>query len=181
MTIYMTTESLATSGARPTVYAAVFTCDNDNGTLGPWRMIGDIYKGDALVVGYTGNTTSSNSGSFSTDDWYAYAGTYTLVAGSRTYQYYVAEDATIESIIQVKADVELKSVLDSLIEEANAASELSEIAGPVLIDLRIAIAEAQTFVESYVQGTTLRAEVIPVIKKLNSAYQSYLDAIASLE
>lgn len=176
MTIYMTTESLTSSGTQVTVYAAVYTCDNNDGELGPWRMIGDIYKGEALVVGYTGNTTSANSGSFSTDDWYADPGMYTVKMGKGSYSYTVADGVTIESIIQVKADTNIKTLFDNLIEESENTLSDGELAGPVMLDLDIAISQAKTFAASYVQGTTTRAELIAVAKNLNEKLVAYQNA-----
>lgn len=178
MTIYMTTESLTSSGTQVTVYAAVYTCDNNDGELGPWRMIGDIYKGEALVVGYTGNTTSANSGSFSTDDWYADAGTYTVTMGKGSYSYAVAEGETIESIVQAKAGESLKTMLDNLLTEAEETLKNGELAGPVMLNLDMGISKAKTFINSYVQGTTTRAEVISIAKDLNQVLEAYQNAEA---
>ena len=176
MTIYMTTESLSTSGARVTVYAAVYTCDNNNGELGPWRMIGDIYKGDALVVGYTGNTESTKSGSFSTDDWYADPGVYTVQLGKGSYSYAVADGSDIESIIQTKADTNIKQLFDNLIVESEETLANGELAGPVMLDLEIATSNAKAFADTYVQGTTTRAELIAVAKNLNEKLVAYQNA-----
>ena len=179
MTIYMTTESLTTAGARVTVYAAVYTCDNNNGELGAWRMVGDIYKGDALVVGYTGNTESTKSGSFSTDDWYADPGVYTVQLGKGSYSYAVADGSDIESIIQTKADTNIKKLFDNLIVESEETLANGELAGPVMLDLEIATSNAKAFADTYVQGTTTRAELIAVAKNLNEKLLAYQNAEAS--
>ena len=179
MTIYMTTEQLDVPWSNVTVYAAVYTCDNNDGTLGSWRMIGDIYKGRAMVVGYTGSTESVNSGSFSTDDWYAYYGTYTVKLGKGSYSYSVADGADIESIIQTKADTNIKSLFDNLIEESEETLANGELAGPVMLDLEIATSNAKNFAASYVQGTTTRAELISVAKNLNEKLLAYQNAEAS--
>ena len=70
MVLYMTAVDLSTvsSGTRVTVYAAVFTCQQDaNGnTTGQWYQVGELFKGTAPVVAYEGGT---GTGSFNTDSW----------------------------------------------------------------------------------------------------------------
>ena len=71
MTLYVTAEDLnaASSGDYVTVYAVVFTIDQDeNGDpIGEWYQIGDMYQGKASVVGYIGGYSN---GSFDTGTWY---------------------------------------------------------------------------------------------------------------
>lgn len=70
MVLYMTDVDLSTvsSGKKVTVYAAVFTCQQDsNGNpTGQWYQVGELFKGTAPVVAYEGGT---GTGSFNTDSW----------------------------------------------------------------------------------------------------------------
>lgn len=70
MVLYMTDVVLSevSSGTRVTVYAVVFTCQQDsNGNpTGQWYQIGEMFKGTAQVVAYSG---ASGNGSFNTDTW----------------------------------------------------------------------------------------------------------------
>ena len=70
ITLYITAADLNSvdSGAKVTVYASVFTIDQDaNGnTVGGWYQLGEMYTGSADVVGYIGGY---NNGSFDTGTW----------------------------------------------------------------------------------------------------------------
>jgi len=70
MVLYMTDVDLSTvsAGTRVTVYAAVFTCQQSSGGIptGQWYQIGELFKGTAQVVAYSG---ASGNGSFNTDTW----------------------------------------------------------------------------------------------------------------
>lgn len=70
LTLYITAEDLhsVSSGTRVTVYAIVFTIDQDASgkTTGKWYQIGDMYTGTAEVVGYIGGYSN---GSFDTGTW----------------------------------------------------------------------------------------------------------------
>ena len=71
MVIYMTDVDLFdySYGKKVTVYAAVFTCQQDsNGNpTGEWYQVGDLFKGTAPVNNYEGGLLSN--GSFNTDSW----------------------------------------------------------------------------------------------------------------
>ena len=70
MTLYITAEDLSSvsAGTKVTVYAAVFTIDQDasGATTGVWYQLGDMYVGSADVVGYIGGYSN---GSFDTGTW----------------------------------------------------------------------------------------------------------------
>ncbi len=70
ITLYVTAADLNSvdSGAKVTVYAIVFTVNQDaNGNpIGNWYQIGEMYTGSADVVGYIGGYSN---GSFDTGTW----------------------------------------------------------------------------------------------------------------
>lgn len=70
MVLYMTDVDLTNVAynTRVTVYAAVFTCQQDSSgnPTGQWYQIGELFKGTAPVVKYEGG---SGTGSFNTDSW----------------------------------------------------------------------------------------------------------------
>ena len=70
MVLYMTDVDLTgiSYNTRVTVYAAVFTCQQDSSgnPTGQWYQIGELFKGTAPVVKYEGG---SGTGSFNTDSW----------------------------------------------------------------------------------------------------------------
>ena len=66
MVLYITADKLEDSGDYVPVYAAVFTKDSS----GAWKQVGDIFKGEAQVNGYSGlGSLWGGTGSFNTEKW----------------------------------------------------------------------------------------------------------------
>jgi hypothetical protein len=66
MVLYITADKLNVSGDYVPVYAIVFT----QGSTGEWEQIGDIFKGEAPVNGYSGlGSLWGGTGSFNTERW----------------------------------------------------------------------------------------------------------------
>lgn len=178
MTLYMTTDPLE-SGS-PVIYAAVFTCDrNDDGTLGPWYMLGDKYAGSASIVGYEG---SYIGGSFDTGTWRSTSQT-TYVA-STDYSYTVPAGQAINTII-LASDANAVSTLQTLVTKANDVLRgvYGEYAGTAIIALQEALDNAARCCATgsdgsvTVNASTTRAYAVPLIKELDHALTPFADII----
>ena len=84
MTIYVTPDNIpadrlifGNGGSKISVYAAVFTTDED----GNWYQLSPLYQGTATTNNYDGNSFYSTANSFNTDTWRSVAGTYTKEDG----------------------------------------------------------------------------------------------------
>ena len=187
MTLYMTADSCATSGRWVDVYVAVFTCESDeNGTpISDWYQIGDMYHGQAQVVGYTGNDGSTKTGSFWTDVWKPFAGTHVV---TKNYTYHVAannityEDSThLKNLMQTKANVRNNGDTTSAWAELNSLNSTAQdvlngvygnFAGQAILNLQAVQAKAADLIAKDTAGNgsiITRAETIPVLRELEAA------------
>ena len=173
MTIYMTTDPLTNKYQRPTVYAAVFTCDvNDDGSFGNWYMIGDMFKGTAQIVGYEGGDTT---GSFNTEEWRSSASTYDVGAG---YSYSVTQGNTIKTVINTR-DTKAVTALNTLLNNAKEILDENQYAGQAMISLRNAYEAAANIYTVSENGTvsvkndTTRAKIVQHIKALEHALSAF--------
>ena len=138
MTLYLTIDPLTSAGRYVPVYAVVFTCDRDeNGNrVGEWYRIGSTYAGEANVVTYDGG---NGTGSFVTDNWRAYAETYSLIDGYSfnikgdtynvdAYSYGVGYQESIKSIVSAK-DANATRILETLLNDAKRVIDNRDYAG----------------------------------------------------
>jgi len=174
MTLYLTTDKLDRAGSNPTVYAAVFTCDrNDDGTLGEWYMLGDMYTGTAPVLSYDGNW--DGTGSFHTDSWVSSRNTYQVVSG---YSYTVNANLTIKDIMQIK-DQTATNKLQELLDRSTEIVNSGQYAGSAVTELQAAITRASTCYTTgsdgslTVNSSATRAQLIPHIKDLDAKLKAF--------
>ena len=159
-TIYLTTAKLGSSSfnSYPTVYAAVFTCDQTNqGTPDEWYMKGLLFKGTARVVGYMGE---ESGGSFDTGTWRSDAQTYVL---SDNYSFTVPQGLTIQEVTQT-VDAGAAKALAELLTEAKAYIEGSEYAGTGMTELENAYNGASAYFTVADDGTIIVDEHTPLSK-----------------
>ncbi|MBR2342874.1 MAG: hypothetical protein IKA64_01310 [Clostridia bacterium] len=85
MTIYLTPDDIpadrllfGSGGSTITVYAAVFTTDED----GNWYQLSPLYEGTATTNNYDGNTLFATANSFNTDTWRSVAASYETDKGT---------------------------------------------------------------------------------------------------
>lgn len=173
MTIYLTTDPLTDRTKRPTVYAAVFTCDvKDDGSYSDWYMIGDMYKGTAQIVGYEGG---ESTGSFNTEEWRSSAATYYV---GTNYSYSLTASNTIQTVTQAK-DNRALSALNPLLNEASTIIEENKYAGEAMVTLRNIFEEAAPIYTIASDGTvsvksgTMRSRIVPFIKRLEVALLAF--------
>jgi len=131
-TLYMTTDPLQNQSVDPVIYAATFTCyKNDDGSLGEWFMLGDMYTGTADIIGYEGDTNAT--GSFQTDSWVS-TGTHNYTV-TDSYNYYVYRGNTIKQITQT-TDTSANAEALALLKRAYQILDEGKYAGQAVIDLQ---------------------------------------------
>lgn len=178
MTLYMTTDTLEKGS--PLVYAAVFTCNqNEDGSCGPWYMVGDKYEGTATIVGYEGG---QSTGSFDTGTWRTSARkTYSV---AEIYSYTVNSNQNIGTIIQAN-DSNAVSLLQNLITQANdvLSGKYGTYAGTAIIALEQSFANAARCYTVNADGSvtvnaaTSRAHAVPLIRELAQALEPFAGII----
>ena len=157
-TIYLTTEKLGSSSfnSYPTVYAATFTrSQNANGSYSEWYQIGDIYKGTARVVGYTGE---QSGGSFDTGTWRSVAQTYTP---SDNYSYSLNAGMTIQQVVQ-SVDNNAAQALEELLTRAKEIIDGDKYAGTGLVALEVAYNNAKPYFDVNADGSITVHNHVPV-------------------
>ena len=170
MTLYLTTDPLTQSYGYATVYVTVFTCDRDeNGNIvGKWYKIGETYTGDANIVGYKGE--AGGTGSFVTDNWLSYAGTYRV---TDNYSYYVQEDTSIKTLMQI-VDPDMINEFQSLLNDAKAMIDDTTYAGTGIMVVEDAYAKASRYYTLDADGNPLanpditRAQLCPIMQELEA-------------
>lgn len=181
-TIYITTDSLTTSGAKATTYAITYTQGSD----GVWHRLAQLYEGEAVIEDYD-NTTSSFEGVIDVYSWQATANTYEIADGlsykvgqGNGDQYQIMKD--FEDIISVQDqnifnEIDntkfFKKVYDLLHENMNSTA-------PEIERLRIAFSNAAPFYTIYNGGQEIkvnrnctRAEIISYILDIQEALNYY--------
>jgi hypothetical protein len=157
-TIYLTTEKLGSwsYNSYPTVYAATFTrSQNANGSYSEWYRIGDIYKGTARVVGYTGE---QSGGSFDTGTWRTVAQTYTP---SENYSYSLNAGMTIQQVVQ-SVDNNAVQALEELLTRAKEIIDGDKYAGTGLVALEAAYNNAKPYFDVNADGSITVHNHVPV-------------------
>ncbi len=182
MTLYLTTHSLKrsdSSNGYAQVYVTVFTCDRDaNGNIvSDWYKIGDIYEGQANIVGYKGE--ANGEGSFVTDNWIAYDKTYNV---TDDYFYNVSAGTTIKTLAQV-VDEQMISEFQSLISEAKAIIEDTRYAGTGIEAVEDIYGRASRYytIDAYgepiADRNTTRAQLCPIVRELEAGINTVKDKI----
>ena len=184
MTLYMTIDPLTTANGWAPVYAAVFTCDRDpnNGNkLSEWYKIGDTYYGQANIVGYKGEYGAT--GSFVTDNWISYAGTYKV---TDRYSYQVTADNKLVDVMKV-VDQAAITEFQRLLVEAEAMIANQKYAGTGITVVEDAYAKAATFYTKDASGKaianagTRRVALVPIMNELDYVLSVAQDAIDKIE
>lgn len=182
MTLYLTTDPLDTPNGYAPVYVAVFTCDRDeNGNIvGGWYRIGDTYAGEANIVGYGGE--AGGTGSFVTDNWKAYAGTY---SPTEKFSYSVEADTTIKTLVQVVDDAAITE-FQRILTDSKAIIDDLRYAGIGIERIEKAYLDASRYYTLDADGNpvanagTTRAQLLPTMIELDYALSEAKDAIDSL-
>ncbi len=173
-TLYMTTSSLGTAGARETVYAAVFTCDKSpsDGSIGNWYMIGEPFEGTAQTVGYEGG---NSSGSFDTGTWRSKTTTYHT---TKNYSYTLPYDKTIKEVTQI-VDPAATAELERLLTEAKKILDENIYAGTGMEALEDIYDNTKSIFTVADDGsidvpdTLTRIKLIPYMKSLETALKAF--------
>lgn len=182
MTLYLTTDPLDTPNGYAPVYVAVFTCDRDeNGNIvGGWYRIGDTYAGEANIVGYNGE--AGGTGSFVTDNWVAYAGTY---SPTEQFSYSVAAKTTIKTLVQ-EVDNRAIAEFQRILTESKEVIEDIRYAGIGIERIETAYQKAARYYVLDADGNpianagTTRAQLLPTMIELNYALAEAKEVIESL-
>ena len=182
MTLYLTTDPLSNAGGQAPVYVAVFTCDRDeNGNIiSDWYIVGDTYLGKAPIVGYNGG---NGTGSFVTDNWVADRVTYTPVTG---YSYTVSQGTGIKDITRV-VDQNAINTFQRLLNDAQDIIEDLTYAGTGITIVEDAYEAASRYYtldtngNPIANGGTTRAQLIPIMVKLDYAITEARKAIDSID
>ncbi len=176
MTLYLTTDALNVRGGTATVYAMVFTCDvYDDGSYGPWYMLGEMYEGKAPVIGYQGEDAT---GSFHTDTWVSTAKRYTV---TETYSYNVGA-TDIKTVIQAR-DNNAINAFQGMLNRANMIIRTGGFAGQAMLKLQDVFNRASNYYTVANDGTVTvnrnvtRAQLVPFILEMESALKSF-DGVA---
>ncbi len=185
MTLYLTTHSLKradSSDGNAPVYVSVFTCNRDeNGDIvGGWYRIGEVYEGYANIVGYKGE--ANGEGSFVTDNWLSYARTYKV---TDNYSYYAPAGTTIKALVQ-ETDQALVAEFQRLLTEAKSIFEDTRYAGTGIEEVELAYYDAINYFtvdangNPYANGGSTRAQLIPVVRRLDEAIKVVKDKISQV-
>ncbi len=182
MTLYLTTDPLSTAGGQAPVYVTVFTCDRDeNGNIiSDWYIVGDTYLGKAPIVGYSGG---NGTGSFVTDNWVADRVTYTPVTG---YSYTVSQGTGIKDITRV-VDQNAINTFQRLLNDAKDIIDDLTYAGTgiTVVEDAYEVASRYYTIDSngnpIANGGTTRAQLIPIMVKLDHAITEARKAIDSID
>ena len=183
MTLYMTVDPLDTANGWAPVYAAVFTCDRDeNGNkVSNWYKIGDSYEGQANIVGYKGEYGAT--GSFVTDNWISYAGTYKV---TEHYSYQVSADNKLVDLMKA-VDPSAIAEFQRLLTEAEEMIANQKYAGTGISVVEEAYAKAATFYTKDANGHavanagTRRVALIPIMSELDYVLGVAQEAIDKIE
>lgn len=183
LTLYLTTDTLSRANASVPVYAVVFTCNkNEDGTLGEWYRIGELYTGTATVVGYIGNTATQNTGSFDTGTWRSTYKTYQPVG---EYSYTVTGSRTIQQITQA-TDRNARNLLANQLVLAKDLldGDYGFFAGEAVTALQEALdGAARCYTISNagtitVSSSATRSQVIPLLQNLEVALAPFDSIVA---
>lgn len=183
MTLYLTTDELKRSNSSVPVYAVVFTCDkNEDGTPGEWYRIGELYAGTATVVGYVGNTSTQNTGSFDTGTWRS---TYKVYQSTAGYSYTVTGNRTIQQITQA-TDRNARTLLKEQLVLAQdlLAGDYGSFAGEAVTALQTAFdnaARCYTISNGTitVNSSATRSQLIPLLQELEVTLAPFASIIAA--
>ena len=173
-TLYMTTSELESAGRRDTVYAAVFTCDQDptDGSIGNWYLVGEPFEGTAQTVGYEGG---NSSGSFDTGTWRSVAATY---SPTENYSYTLENNQTIQAVTQA-IDPAAAAALADYLTQAKAILDENIYAGTGMVALEDAYSKTRDVYTVADDGTIIvsdtatRVKLIPYLKLLESALKPF--------
>ena len=181
-TVYITVDDVSAPGGKVTVYATTYSCGED----GVWKQLGHMYEGTANKKDYD-TSTGTYEGGFDVYDWIAKPNVYEVadnviykVGQEQGDQYDKLKE--LEDIIQSKDqdifnDIDnckiMKRIYDILKLTANSQA-------PEVIMLREAFNEANPFFVNHNGGqefkinrSCIRAEIIPIIEKLQKALDYY--------
>ena len=183
MTLYLTIDKLDKANTWAPVYATVFTCNKDaNGNvLGDWYKVGDSYYGEANVVGYRGE--SGGTGSFVTDNWKSYSGTYQV---TEDYSYSIGAEISIKTLMQT-VDQTTINEFQSLLVDAEAMIANPKYAGTGITVVEDAYKKAAEFYtldannKAIANQDTRRVWLIPIMNELDHVLNVAQDAIDKIE
>ena len=183
MTLYLTIDKLDKANTWAPVYATVFTCNKDaNGNvLGDWYKVGDSYYGEANVVGYRGE--SGGTGSFVTDNWRSYSGTYQV---TEDYSYRIGSEVSIKTLMQT-VDQTTINEFQSLLVDAEAMIANPKYAGTGITVVEDAYKTAAEFYtldannKAIANQDTRRVWLIPIMNELDHVLNVAQDAIDKIE
>ena len=183
MTLYLTIDKLDKANTWAPVYATVFTCNKDaNGNvLGDWYKVGDSYYGEANVVGYRGE--SGGTGSFVTDNWRSYSGTYQV---TEDYSYRIGSEVSIKTLMQT-VDQTTINEFQSLLVDAEAMIANPKYAGTGITVVEDAYKKAAEFYtldannKAIANQDTRRVWLIPIMNELDHVLNVAQDAIDKIE
>ena len=178
-TLYMTTSALSNRNEKPPIYAASYTCSRkEDGTIGEWYLLGEVYEGTAEIVGYEGG---ASTGSFDTGTWRSVAATYNV---TDNYSYRIDAGLTIQQVLAIEDQganreivrllTETKKILDENIYAGTGMVELEEVyfAYTAASHLYTLNADGTFSIKSNVK----RSQLIPFIKRLDQVL-SYFEGV----
>lgn len=183
MTLYITVDALDRANQWAPVYATVFTCDKDaNGNIvSDWYKLGDSYYGQANIVGYRGE--NGGTGSFVTDNWKSYAGTYSV---TEDYSYSIGTDVSIKTLVQT-IDQSAINAFQSLLTRAEVMIANDKYAGSGITVVEEAYEKASAYYTTDESGKAVanaglrRVWLIPMISELDHVLSVAQDAIDKIE
>lgn len=168
------------------VYIIVFTCKNYGSTASTpeWYQVGDIYEGHCPIVGYDGG--AGGTGSFITDDWTSIGKSYKV---TENYSYNIEDgdgrdgNNNPEDILEVMAETDananaefrrLKADADALMVRINNGDFDNSAFSSVVSTMRTVYEKAEE-IESTLTNSTIRAELISIMKELENALYPFKD------
>ena len=184
-TVYITVDSLSSSGGKAVVYAVSYTCD----AQGNWYQLGQLYEGAATKTDYD-TTNSTYDGAFDVSSWVATAKEYKMADGivykvgySQGDQYDMLK--TIEQLMStydqdIFNDIDNQKILKKVYDIIQANHGSSD---PAVLRLIEAFSNAAPYYDNYNNGQEFkikrnspRAELIPYIVALQEAVDYYNQA-----